>query len=407
MKRRGFLVLLVVILISIFLSTLIGQIAEADPGVTKDEVVIGAPSIFTGPAAQDGPETKRTVDLFVEQINSAGGIHGRKLRVIYEDDAYDATRAVAAVRKLIGVDKVFCILGPSGSPGALAIKSIIQEEGVPTLVMMSRYDKLVDPHTQYMFQGNITSYGESEILCNYIQNTYKPKTVGLFLTKGDYAAAFIRTIKPNLDTKGITLAITETAPLGSTDLSAQLLRIKAEKPDLLILSLFGRDAGLAFRQVRELGLTQRIVGPAVLNIVGVAASAGEAIDGVEFVDSMAGSPDLPKGKFKEFMDAYHAKYPNTPTRDMGTVSFDLYAGISCIAEAMRRAGNDLTREKLVAALESFRDYDPGTTVPMTFTSTDHRGRKYDNVFRYDRAGRRLFVAGPFKTTTEPPMTPAK
>jgi branched-chain amino acid transport system substrate-binding protein len=407
MKKEGSGFLGIYILFSVIICLFLGPRAQADPGVTKDEINVGLLTILTGPRASDGVETKRTVDLFVEQINAAGGIHGRKLKITYEDDGYDTSKTVAGTRKLIGNDKVFCILGPSGMALALAIRPIVQEEKVPTLVMLARADKLVDPHTRYLFQGNISPYGESEALVGYAKKTYNPKSVGIFVLKGEYGVSLVKALEPVMRENGIKPALIETCPAGVADLSSQLLRLKAAKPDILFFALLGKETAMAIRQSKELGLNQKILGTALCNIVGVAPAAGEAIEGLEFVDGMAGSPDFPKGKFKEFMEAYHAKYPKVTVKEMGTVSFDLYAGISVFAEAMRRVGKDLTREKLVDALDSLRDYDPATRTPITFTPQDHRGTKYYNVFRYDKEGRRLFVSGPHKITTEPPVAPAE
>jgi branched-chain amino acid transport system substrate-binding protein len=406
MKKIIIVVFLTGILSLITMSFLGSGKAEADPGVTDNEILIGVSTVLTGGFSADGVDTKRSIDLFLDQINGAGGIHGRKLKVIYEDDAYNATKGVAAVRKLIELDKVFCIIGPGGSPPALAARPIIEKEGVPTVCVMSLYDTLVDPHTKYLFQFNITSYGETEILCDYIKNTYRSKKAGVLVVKGEYGASTMRTLEPALKKRDITVDIAESAPMGSPDYTTQWLRIKAANPDFIILALLGRDSGVGIRQARELGLTQKVFGTSLLNMVGVAPTAGKAIEGVEFVCNMPGSPDFPTGKFKQYMDAFHAKYPEVAIKDMGTASMMPYGTISCVAEAMRRAGKDLTREKFLLALESLRDYDTVTTVPITFTSTDHRGMKYNTVLRYDSEGRRLFVSGPLKLTSEPPVAPA-
>lgn len=110
------------------------QAAAPVPGVTADEIKIGVPTVFTGPLALDGDFTKKTIDLYANKVNASGGINGRKLKIVYEDDACDATKGVAAVRKLLDQEQVFAILATSCTPVAAAVSELVDQEKVPFVI---------------------------------------------------------------------------------------------------------------------------------------------------------------------------------------------------------------------------------------------------------------------------------
>ncbi|MCJ7743752.1 MAG: ABC transporter substrate-binding protein, partial [Dehalococcoidales bacterium] len=153
MRARVF-VLSVVMSVLLALSLAGCEKGPAVPGVTDKEIKIGVQTILTGPYASDGAETVRSVDLFVEQINKAGGVNGRLIKVVYADDAYDATKAVLAVRQLIDQEQVFAIVGPGGTSTALAVRPIIEEAGIPTITTTAASYTIVDPVPKYMFMAN-------------------------------------------------------------------------------------------------------------------------------------------------------------------------------------------------------------------------------------------------------------
>jgi branched-chain amino acid transport system substrate-binding protein len=311
--------------------------------------------------AEDGLPAKRGVELAVAAINKAGGINGRKLEVIFEDEKDSPTNAVNAVQKLINVDKVVAIIGPMTSGAALAAAPSANEAKIPMITPTATSPK-VSGAGPYIYRGCSRIDKQAEALTKYIAETYKPKTVGVLYSNEPYGKGCNDVFGKYFEQLGIKVVATESFMRGAKDFKAQLTNLKAANPDILFIPGYYQETAPAAVQARQLGLKQRIVGvygdiaPIYIEL------AGKAAEGHLVASEYHEEYDTPKNK--EFKEAYYAlvkTIPNEPVNIMfAALTYDM---TNLVAEGMKKYGP--TPEGIKQFLDEVKDYD-GVTGRLSF-----------------------------------------
>jgi branched-chain amino acid transport system substrate-binding protein len=351
--------------------------ARADePGVTPDSVAIGAFGPITGPAAYIGLAGRDGANLAIKEINAAGGINGRKLSMMFEDDGHSPTKALAAVKKLIDQDHVFMIFCVAGSNGTLGAIDFVRENGRVMFVSFASAPGVTWPFARNMFRGGTTEvprYGElyAEYLHDYLKATKiailngreeYPKNEGDALTaqlKNWYQAAPVKRAEFNI---------------GDKDFTPQLLEIQGADPQ--VIAIFGNpaEAAIAMRQAKELGMNQQFfVGTTMVDqsLLNVAKQAAEGASGFALLPLL---PSSSNPEMKSWVAKWKQEYPNLPTGRPNVFDVLSYSDMYAVADALKRAGKDLSTDKLIDALEATHDYRNGAIAsPLTFTKKHHIG----------------------------------
>jgi branched-chain amino acid transport system substrate-binding protein len=345
-------------------------------GVYPDRVVIGAFSSLTGPLASVGSAAKDSMTLALQEINAAGGINGRKIEFVFEDDGNSPARAVGTVKKLIEVDKVFMIASFGGSNAtAGAVDSVVGSK-IVMYASVASLPKITWPFSRYLFRGATTEsarYGElnAEFLTSY----YKAKKIAL-ITSRDEAG---RNDGDATTTKltewfGVKPVIRVEFNIGDKDFTSQLVQVQQASPDVIYMSAYPIEAAIAIRQARELGLQQPIMvsaGPVDPSLIAAGKEATEGVIGFSLVPYLPGSKNPAMVKWES---NWKKALPKAPPGRPNNFDLFAYADTYVIADAMKRAGRDLTTESFIAALESTRDYKVGPiATPRTFTNWHHIG----------------------------------
>jgi branched-chain amino acid transport system substrate-binding protein len=353
-----------------------GQARADEPGVTPDSITIGAFGPITGPAAYIGLGGRDGANLAIKEINAAGGINGRKLSMIFEDDGHSPTKALASVKKLIDQDHVFMIFCVAGSNGTLGTVDFVRENSRVMFVSFASAPGVTWPFARNMFRGGTTEvprYGElySEYLHDYLKATKiailsgreeYPKNEGDALTaqlKNWYQVAPVKRVEFNI---------------GDKDFTPQLLEIQGANPQ--VIAMFGNPAetAVAMRQAKELGMNQTFfVGATMVdqNLLTAARQAAEGATGFGLIPLLPGSsaPEM-----KAWLAKWKQEYPNLPAGRPNVFDLLSYADIYVVADALKRAGKDLTTDKLIDALEATTEYRVGAIAsPRTFTKKHHIG----------------------------------
>ena len=189
-SRSSFLLLL-----ALTLSAL--PAAAQPPGVSDTEIVIGGSNSFSGPLAFTGEQiTRFGVDLYFKVINDAGGIHGRKIRTVYYDDAYRPQEAVANTNKLVEQDKIFAIIIPQGSPPVVATLDYLEENNVPLLFPYQ--SSPVTRGKRYVMQGMTLSDRSSKMMIDYLVGQRKFKKFAALYQDDEYGKSFLTAFEKDL-----------------------------------------------------------------------------------------------------------------------------------------------------------------------------------------------------------------
>src|SRR5262245_35171419 len=161
--------------------------AGQQQGVTADTITIGAHGPITGPAAYIGLGGRDGMLLAVKEINAAGGVNGRKIVVVFEDDGHSPTKALAAVKKLVEQDKVFAVFGVGGSNATVGAVDYMKEKGVPFYVSIASAPPVTWPHAKNLFRGGTTEtarYGE--LYAEFLATNYKAKRIAIMSGREEY-----------------------------------------------------------------------------------------------------------------------------------------------------------------------------------------------------------------------------
>jgi branched-chain amino acid transport system substrate-binding protein len=345
--------------------------AAQTPGVSDTEIVIGGSNSFSGPLAFTGEHiTKYGVDLYVKVINDAGGIHGRKVRTVYYDDGYRPQDSVANTKKLVEQDRIFAIIIPQGSPPVVATLDYLEENKVPMLFPYQ--SSPVTRGKRWVLQGMTLSDRSSKMMIDYLAGQRKIKKFAALYQDDEYGKSFLTAFEKDLGRHGLKLVAAESVKRGVTDVSAQVAKLQAAKPEVTFLVLVPGPGAQALKERQKIGWTDTLmVSTGPLTDERYLALAGEAAEGVEGL-SLWPDPvtsDLPGVKlYREHMQKY---YPNT---EVNRYSLAGYFAAMLFAEGAKRAGRNLTRESLVTALESIKGYESGILPPITI-GPDHETQK--------------------------------
>jgi branched-chain amino acid transport system substrate-binding protein len=269
------------VLFAVAAGVLGGSIAAAEDGVTNDTVVVGAYGPLTGPAAYIGLGGRDGMALAVKEINDAGGIHGRKIRVVFEDDGFSPTKALAAVKKLIEQDKAFMIFGVSGSNPTVGTLDYLRGLKAPNYVSFASAPQVTRPFNKYFFRGGTTEaarYGE--LYAEFITQFLQAKRIAIFSGSDEFPKNEGDATERLLNKwYGIKPALRVEFKVGDKDFTPQLLKIKEANPEVIMTLGHVTEASIIVRQARELGLRQPIFGSGAMVDNALIANAGYAAEG--------------------------------------------------------------------------------------------------------------------------------
>jgi branched-chain amino acid transport system substrate-binding protein len=348
--------------------------AQAVPGVTKDAVTIGAFGPMTGPSYLYGKLFYNGVETVFDEINAAGGINGRKLQIVREDDRCDPATAIGAVKKLIAQDNVFMISGGGCSNAALAAREAIEKSGLPWIVADAVADGVSQPIAPTIFTPALTSSIESAAQVAYAQK-HGFKRIAVIAMHDAWGRARYDPLMKILKEKGITPVADEELAPDANDATPQVLRLRQANPDAIIVVLFPKPAAVFVRDSAKFGFKPALIGQSGIadpvafeDQVGMPGATANFVT-ISMVRYTPESPEMAKWK-----SAIEAKYPG----DRLSV-FNLFGigNAQVMAEAFRRAGPNLTRESYLAAVTTLKDFPTDTYGGgITCTEEEHRCNKY-------------------------------
>jgi len=348
----------------------------AQQGVTADTVTIGAHGPITGPAAYIGLAGRDGMLLAIKEINAAGGVNGRRIVAVFEDDGHSPTRALAAVKKLVEQDKVFAVMSVGGSNATVGAVDYMKEKGVPYYVSIASAPQVTWPHSRTLFRGGTTEtarYGE--LYAEFLATHYKAKRIAIMSGREEYPRnegdATVDKLKSWFQVAPVARV---EFNIGDKDFTPQLVEVQKANPE--VIAFFGNpaEAAIAMRQAKELGLKQpffvgsNMVDPA---LVTAAKSSAEGVTGFSLIPFLPGSkaPEMVKWEA-----AWKKEYPSAPAGRPNNFDLLAYGDTYVLAEGMKRAGRDLTADGLVKALEGMQNYRVGAVAtPRTFSTKHHIG----------------------------------
>ncbi|MGW3995811.1 ABC transporter substrate-binding protein [Amycolatopsis sp. NPDC004772] len=365
------------------------QAADSAVGVTKDAVVIGTHQPLTGPAAPGYSKISVGARAVYQAINDAGGINGRKIDYKVEDDGYNPTKTVEVVKKLVLQDKVFAIVGGLGTPTHSKVVEYLNSEGVPDLLVSSGALAWDNPQKAPMTFGYQVDYTrEGKIQGKYVKDTFAGKKVGYFTQNDDVG----RDTQAGLDQFVKDQVVAKQGyDSANTDVTPQLSALKAAGAEVVVCACIPAFTALSILAAAKIGYKPQFVvssigaDPATLSGLlqdfakrgGASVSSGQLLAGLigtGYLPDVAQTSDPWVAYFKGIHDKYIAKEPFTNTVLFGMVQAYTFG------QALKAAGPDPTRQKVVDAMSSGALKGPGLT-PFGFSKDSHAGYTGAYVFK--------------------------
>ena len=339
-----------------------------EQGVTSDTIKIGTFGPITGANYAFGRLTMNGMDIVFDNVNAAGGIHGRKLQVVRVDDQCDPAGAIAAVRKLVFEDKVFAIVGGSCSNGVMAAKEDIQEAGIPFVNFAAASNKISAPKTDNIFTAMLTSNLESELQAKYLVELGVTK-VAVVAQHDAWGRDRHDTLLPALASRGIEVVADEELSMESNDATAQVVRIQSSGADAVVLLSYPKPASIFLRDAARLGFSSSFIGTSVIPDP-VAFDELVAVPGAtdKFVTISPSRYSVGSEEAAEWREKLLAKFPDDVPH-----SYNLY-GVTAgelTVSALEKAGAELTRQSFIDALGGTKSLDV-TFAPAPLNCETHQ-----------------------------------
>jgi branched-chain amino acid transport system substrate-binding protein len=344
--------------------------AQRVPGVTADTVTLGMPVAMSGPVSTIGIPLARGAEAYFKWVNDQGGIHGRRIRLIIEDDRCIPSETLAGARKLVERDEVFALFRPLGTRTGAAIIDYAVERAVPVIAPASGSSLWIQPFKRTYFNIQPIYFFEGRLMAKYALETMGAKRIAIFYQNDSYGKegrdAFVQMLTLN----GVRAVADIPYEPGETSFTAHAVRLREANPDLVFVYAIVVPAVSLFREAARLGVRTRWLMTYVLSDPVMFRLAGDLMEGVR-AGAWLLDPDGDDPAVVSYRSRLKAAFP---AEVPGGYSISSDASAALMVEGLRRAGRDLSRERFIDAMEGIRGFNAGgLTPPFGYSRTDHSG----------------------------------
>ena len=342
------------------------------PGVTDTEVLIGNVQDLSGPMKELGAVLPHGSNMYFQYINDQGGVHGRSIKMLIEDHGYSPQKAVAATKKLVEKDQVFCLYQVIGTSPCEAIRPILAETGTPLIAPATNSGTMSDLSRKagdLIFHTDTGYDRQAEILVDYILEQNSEAKIGVVYQDDDYGENVLEGIARAESKHEITVQ-KESYQRGAVDFQGQTMNLlKGGCTDVIIAGIV-REPVMVMKTAEKMNYKPKFygTGPTVDARVGkMAGSAGEGFTATYWANMWDSDEDGPK-LYRELCEKY-----DVPKPYIGLYHYYGFATAQLLVEGLERAGRNPTRKSLVRGLETLKDWDVGSFPPITYGRNDHAG----------------------------------
>lgn len=352
-----------------------GLQAQAEvQGVTDTEIVLGTHLDLSGPINFWGLPVKNGMEMAVDDINAAGGIHGRKLRLVIEDMGYDPKKAVLATQKLLTRDRIFAMVGSMGTVTSAATMPLVLERGLPHLFPITPAEMFALPFDRLKFAYFAPYYDDVRTSLKHLIAKNGYSRIGILYQDDEFGANILKAAQDQLAESGLQLVSVTSYKRGATDFSSQIARLRSDGADLVVMGTIVRETVGAMAAARNLGWDADFLVSQAAYAPIVAELGKGAVDGL-YAGAMTPIPypDTASPDVLDWIGRYKPKFNQDPNIE-AVVG---YMVIVTAAMGMENAGRDLTVDSLVAGLEQIREHrNIFGTSPISFTPDDHLATRH-------------------------------
>ena len=346
--------------------------ASGDQGVSGDEVVVGSVSDLSGIFAAFGAPAMSAAQMHFDEVNAAGGIHGRKIRFVVEDSGYQMPKAMQAYNKLINRDKVFAMLLSLGTPMNIAGMKLMEPKNIPNIVPLTAARQMLEEPIRLRFVGSASYYDQTRLGARYLAGQQGASKACTMFIPSDFGKEIEEAMREEAASNPALEYVAETTHKpDETDFVGSLQKLNAEGCELIGLALGIRQVITVLGTAKKLGLAHlTFLGSSGAFHTVLAKVPGGVTEGLY---ATSGWVDLASRASEPapaaFIGAYMKEFGEFPS----TGAMLGYFGASGFTRALEAAGRDLTVESFLAAMESLDYYDALSDNHVNYSADDHQG----------------------------------
>ena len=353
------------------LSILAGGALAQQQGVTKDEILVGTIQDLSGPVAGFGKAVRQGMQLRVEEINEQGGINGRKIKLLSEDNGYDPKKAVLAAQKLVNQDKVFAILGHIGTAMNMAAMPIQFEKNIVNFFPVTAAREMYEPVHKLKFAFSVSYYDQMRTWAPRLAKEKNVKKVCIIYQDDEFGLEVMRGAEAGLKTAGMEFAEKTTYKRGATDFSSQVAKLKSAGCEMVVLGTIIRETIGTIAESRKTGFNPIFLASTAGYTELIHKLGGPAMNGL-YAAMAAQVPyvDDPSPPLRFWANKFKTKFNEDPT----LFAAYGYGIMDAFGQAATKAGPNLTTDSFVRAMESMTiPPDIFGTPKATFSATKRLG----------------------------------
>lgn len=365
-----------------------GAAAASVRGVTDAEIVLGTYTDLSGPTAIWGVGATNGARMRFDEVNAAGGVHGRRIRYVVEDMSYQLPKAMQAFNKLVNRDRIFAMLLAVGTPMNNAIMPQQFAAGVPNLFPISGGRQMVEPFHRLKFAQRGIYYNEVRAGVKYFVEQEGKRSICIIHHDSEYGQEIVDATEDQAAALGMEVMARAAHKPTESEFTAAVLRLKQAGCDLVTMATVHRDTILILDTAHKMGWEG-------VAWVGNNAAYGQVIadckgcDGYYAFVHMAKlyPEDEKSAQVQAWWDGYMARYDAEPD----LAAMEGYRAADLTVLALERAGRELTVDALVGALESIAEYTDIFGHRLSFSAENHEG-VHESVLSQVRDGRFVVLA---------------
>jgi branched-chain amino acid transport system substrate-binding protein len=338
-------------------------------GVSDTTITLGQSVALSGPAEQLGKDMQLGASLWFNYLNSKGGVNGRKIVLRTLDDGYESTRAAENTKKLINDEKVFALFGYVGTPTSAASLPIFTEAKVPFVGPFTGAELLRNPFNRYIFNVRASYFDETEAIVQHL-TAMSINRIAVFYQNDAYGMAGLTGVERALKKRNLEIIARGTVERNTVDVAKAIAEIKKSNPQAIVMiSAYGSCAAF-IREMKKAGSNPTFWNVSFVGSKALAKELAQEGRGVQISQVVPFPWDSSIPVVKEYRRLL-AEVKGEP----GFGTLEGFISAKVIAEGIKRAGKNLTRENFVSAMESLDPYDVGG-FKVSYNAKSHNGSQF-------------------------------
>lgn len=354
---------------TLFAPAVIGRAAAATRGVTDTEIIIGTMTDLSGVTAVQGTNNANAIHLAFDEANAKGGINGRKIHYVVEDNEYMVPKGVQAMNKLLNRDNIFFAMANGGTPMNEAVMPMMFEKSVPNVFPLTCARSMYEPFNKFKFGQFASYYDQMRAGVKYFVEKKGKKHIGSMIQDSDYGRDVLAGAQAQTEAMGMKMAGGTAHKPTDTDFNAAVAKLRDAGCDLIIMGTIVKDTVIILQTARKMGWDVEFLGNFATYSTAVAEAPGQPAEGFySMAPALYAYPDDPRPAVHDLAVRYKKAYG----LDINYLGEAGYTAATFLVAVLEKAGRDLTLDSFTNAMESMQNWrDIFNGPPLSMSPTNH------------------------------------